>query len=85
MELESCRDRIRIYEQAVARDQEQDEREKALAAREREILQRELDNEKRAVEIEKRRGDFYETMVRSLTKKPGPWCRFKRIFGSRCQ
>jgi hypothetical protein len=78
-ELRACREQVVSYEQYVARDTEQD-------ARERENSARALELERQATALAQKERDlaldkaaFYEQALRTVTKKPGKWCWFKRF------
>jgi hypothetical protein len=59
----------------------------ALSERERALAMRELETEKQRTElaqqkadIEKARGDFYESAFNTVTKKTSGWCHVARVF-----
>ena len=88
IELRSCREQVRTYDEFVSRDADQDKAEKANA-------ERALELEKKATELAERERDLalekaklYEGLYRSIQKGPGWGCRLKRIFSfglARCQ
>jgi len=78
LELRSCREESDTLEQYIARDREQDEREKAN-------FERALDIERQAARLAEQERDlarekasFFEQAYKSLTKKPGVGCRILR-------
>ncbi len=79
-ELESCREECHAYEEYVARDREQD-------AREKENCERALELERQATALAEKERDLaqekaalYEDLYRSLKREPGIGCWLKRIF-----
>jgi hypothetical protein len=79
-ELRSCRDETRAYEQYVARDREQDAREKANLERSLELERQATALAQKERDIERDRAETYEKLYRSLTKGPGIGCILKRVF-----
>lgn len=81
-ELQSLRETVGVYEQYVARDREQDAREKAN-------YERSLQLEREATKLATERAEFYEQAFRSVTRKPGGFgCVLRTIFTlglSRCK
>ena len=73
-ELKSCRETTAVYGQYVARDKEQDGREKAN-------YERSLELEKEATRLANERAKFYEDAFKSVTRKPGGFgCVMGKIF-----
>lgn len=73
-ELRSCRETNAAYEQYVARDKEQD-------TRERENYERSLQIEKAATALQAERAKFYEDSFRAVTRRPGGFgCVMGKIF-----
>lgn len=70
-ELKSCRESTAVYEQYVARDREQDAREKAN-------YERSLELEQEATRLATEKMQFYKDAYLTLTKKPGWWCSWGR-------
>jgi hypothetical protein len=79
-ELRACRDEVRTYRDFVARDIEQDAREKANAERALELEQQATGIARQERDLAREKAALYEQMYRSLTKRPGVGCWVKRIF-----
>ena len=87
-ELESAREQIRAYQDYVARDREQDDRE-------RQNWQRAVELEKQAAalavkerDLAEERAKFYEAAYKAVTAKRGFGCTLKKIFSfglARCR
>ena len=79
-ELKALREQVAAYQIYVERDREQDAREKASYDRSLELERQATALAERETNVEKMRGDMYENLYRSLSKKPGWGCTLKRIF-----
>jgi len=79
-ELEACRAQIAAYSDYVAREKEQDAREKASWERALELeCQPTLLAEKER-DLAKEKAALYEQLYRSVTHKPGWGCRMAKVF-----
>jgi hypothetical protein len=84
-ELRSARQTIKIYEQYVSRDTEQDAREKANADRALELERKATALAEKERDLAQDKANYYEQAYRSVTKGPSGWCKFTRVltFGIR--
>lgn len=83
-ELEACRSQIAAQADFVSRDAAQDAREKASYERALELERQATVLAQKERDLANERAAFYEQAFKSVTKKPGFWCRIRRIFGARC-
>jgi len=68
------------YEKYIERDLKEDERERANAARALEVEQRATELAEKEKEMALEQAKHYETLYKSVTKKKGFWCGFKRFW-----
>lgn len=88
LELRSCRESVKAYEQFVARETEQDAREKTNGDRALELERQATGIAQQERDLAREKATLYEQMYRSVTKKPGIGCWLGRIFTlgiHRCQ
>jgi hypothetical protein len=83
-ELQACRNQVAAYSDFVSRDAAQDAREKASFERALELERQATALKQKEVDLANEKASLYESLYRSVTKRPGWWCRFRRIFGARC-
>lgn len=87
-ELRSCRSEVVAYQDFVKRETEADTRERDLAARALELEKQATALAQKERDLQKERADLYESLYKTITKKPGFGCVLKRIFSlglARCQ
>jgi hypothetical protein len=77
-ELRSARQEIKIYEQYVSRDTDQDAREKANADRALELEKQATAIAQQERDLQKEKATLYEQLYRSVTKGAGIGCRILR-------
>lgn len=78
-ELRSCRQTVLGYEEFLAREKEQDERERANMSRALELEKQATGLAQRETAIQKERADFYEAVFKSVTKGSSFGCVVKKI------
>lgn len=78
-ELIAAREKIRLQEQALAQNKDLSDRERALAQRELDLQKQLLSIAERERDVEKRRGDELDTLLKLRNKKPGFGCQVKKV------
>jgi hypothetical protein len=78
-ELRSARQEIKIYEQYVSRDTEQDAKEKANTDRALELEKQATAIARQERDQQKEKATLYEQLYRSVTRGPGVGCRILRV------
>ncbi len=79
LELRSCLASVSAYEGFVAHETEQDAKEKVLAARALDLERQATALAQKERDLQKERADLYESLYRSVTRKPGLGCRILRV------
>lgn len=78
--LQSCQEKIKIYELFVDQEQDKDKLIEANCEQRVALIKETVDNMKAARDAALDKAQFYESAYRALTKKPGIGCWLKRIF-----
>ena len=79
LELRSCREEVRAYEQYIQREANQDEREKANVNRALELERRATNLAEGERDLALEKAALYEQLYKSLAKKPSLGCRILRV------
>lgn len=87
-ELQSCSATQQAYEDLIAREKEQDAKEKELAEQRLQVEREKTALAEKRADLEKERGDMFESLYIAKSKKTGGFkCFLKRFFTaglSRC-